>query len=407
MNRIYLDHASATPVAPEVVTAMTPFWAENFGNPSSIHTEGVLAKRALAEARKSIATILDVQADEIIFTGSATESCNLALIGTVRAWKKTHSEATPHCIVSEIEHDAVLATAKFLEGEGARISYLPVDSGGIVQTDKLAELITKDTVIISVMLANNEIGTSQPVAEIAKIIRAWKKDNRGVSRDIPTTGDQIYPLLHSDACQATNYLPLRVPVLGVDLLTINGAKIYGPKGVALLVSRRSVIIEPVSVGGGHEGGKRAGTENVPLIVGLAHALEVANLLRDTEVARLTPLRDALVQGLSKFTDITMNGSMAERLPNNIHFSMKGVDHEFIALLFDKEGISVATKSACNELDAEHSHVLLSMIRAGHNGEGSGIRMTLGRGTTAEDIDIVLQKFSAIHVLAIASRINYA
>ena len=402
MNRIYLDHASATPVAKEVVDAMVPFFLDKFGNPSSLHQEGVEAKKALDESRASIAKILDIHADEIIFTGSATESCNLALIGTVRAWKKAHLESTPHIIVSAIEHESILATAKFLEGEGALVSYLPVDIEGIVLLDTLPDLITEHTVIVSIMLANNEIGTIQPVCEVAHIIRSWKKEKRGVTRDVRAHGDQIYPLLHTDACQATNYIALRVPLLGVDLLTINGAKIYGPKGIALLVVRRPVPIFPIIVGGGHEHTRRAGTENIPLIVGFAHALRLTESMRKEESNRLTILRDNLIGCLLQIKGVSINGSLSLRLPNNVHFSLLGADYEFLSLLFDKEGTSVSTKSACNEMDSENSHVLIAMKQRGHLSPASGIRITLGRATVASDIETVLLQFSTIQNLAIAS-----
>lgn len=386
MKRIYLDHASGTPVVPEVMTAMAPFWSETFANPSSIHADGLRAKHAMGEARRSIANTFLVHPDEVVFTGSATESCNLALEGTVRAWKRSHQGEIPHVIVSAIEHDAVLATAKFLEGEGAQISYLPVDAEGVVMLPALLPLITTNTVLVSVMLANNEVGTIQPIAEIAKLIRGWKKEHRGVTRDAGVSGEQVYPLLHTDATQATNYLPLRVPSFGVDLLTLNSAKIYGPKGIGVLVVRRGIPILPIIFGGAHEMGLRAGTENVPLIVGFAEALRLAEELREKELARLTPLRDMLISKLKKIENIIINGSLSLRLPNNVNFSVRGVDHEYLALLLDARGFSVATKSACNETDAETSHVLLALHRAGHSGEQNGIRITMGRGTIKEDLD---------------------
>lgn len=392
MKRTYLDHAAATPVDAEVVEAMKPYWTEIFGNPSSIHAEGVLAKRALADARSSIAQALSVHADEIIFTGSATESAHLAVTGSVRAWMRTHPNVRPHVVVSAIEHDAVLAALRTLSPQ-IDFSYLPVDAEGIVIVDALAQTLTERTVLVSVMYANNEIGTVQPIKEIAAVIRRWKKDVRHVTRDTKTLGDAYYPLFHSDACQATNYVRLSVPELGVDLLTINAAKIYGPKGVAALVVRRGVQIESIITGGGQEGGKRGGTEHVPLIVGFARALQITESIRVDEVARLLPLRDYLIEGLSQQESVTINGSRTARLPNNVNFSVENVDHEFLVLALDAKGFAVSTKSACNEADAEHSHVLEALCVARGSGGSSGIRISLGRTTTKADIDAFL---AALH-----------
>ncbi len=395
MERIYLDHAAATPVAKEVLDAMAPFWTETFGNPSSIHRDGVLAKNAIADARRSIADELSAHADEITFTGSATESCNLALVGALLAWRDMHQGRIPHIIVSAIEHDAVRATARSLQLGGAILSLAPVDSDGIVDVEELLRAITKDTVVISVGYANNEIGVVQPLREIARTIRNWKKEVRGTSRDVRAEGDDIYPLLHSDACQATNYLELKVPHLGVDLLTINAAKIYGPKGVGLLVARRGVPITPTIVGGAQERNLRAGTENVPLIVGFAKALSIASEKRNEEAGRLALLRDYAFTEFRKHDGVTINGSTTSRLPNNINISLRGVDHEFFVLALDAKGLAVSTKSACNEADAERSHVLLALCAAGHTGEPSGLRITLGRTTTKNDIDTLITAIADI------------
>lgn len=395
MNRIYFDHAAATPLAMEVLDAMAPFWSDVFGNPSSIHREGVFARNAIAGARKSIAEELGVHADEIIFTGSATESCNLALAGTVHAWRDMHPGRTPHIVVTAIEHDAVLAAAHALQKEEVILSLAPVDKDGLVDVEELLRTITKDTVVISVGYANNEIGVVQPLRVIARAIRNWKKEVRGTSRDVRSEGDDIYPLLHSDACQATNYLELKVPHLGVDLLTINAAKIYGPKSIGLLVARRGISIMPTIVGGGQERNLRAGTENVPLIVGFAKALSIASEKRTEESARLTLLRDYAFLELKKNDALMLNGSLSFRLPNNINISLRGVDHEFFVLALDAKGIAVSTKSACNEADAEHSHVLMALRMAGHMGESSGLRITLGRATTKYDVDAFLLALSDI------------
>ncbi|KKU79290.1 MAG: Aminotransferase [Parcubacteria group bacterium GW2011_GWA2_47_7] len=389
MKRIYFDHAAATPIAKEVLTTMSLFWSDTFGNPSSIHKEGVVAQNALSEARKVIADELGAHPDEIIFTGSATESCNLALRGTVGAWKATHPEKIPHIIVCVIEHDAVLASARVLQKEGSVLTIISVDKEGLLDINELVDAITMDTVIISVGYVNNEIGVVQPLREVAHAIRRWKKDVRGVARDVRIEGDDMYPLLHTDASQATNYLELKVPHLGVDMLTINAAKIYGPKGVGLLLVRRGIPVNPITVGGGHERGLRAGTENVPLIAGFATALQRVAEQRVDESVRLALLRDHAITKLRGMEGVTINGSLTSRIPNNINISIRGVDHEFFCLALDAKGFAVSTKSACNESDAEHSHVLEALCSAGHDGESSGLRITLGRETTKKDINALL------------------
>jgi len=446
-DRIYLDNAAATPVDPRVLKAMEPFWAKNFANPGAIHKEGVAARKAVEDARGKIAALLGIHADEIVFTGSATESANLALFGAVEAWRKTHQNEIPHIIVSAIEHDAVLEPARKLEGAGVLVTRLQVDARGMVSLVALKKSLTKNTVVVSVMYANNEIGTIQPIREIAKVIRKWKKEIRGVTRDMKpekavnfsevapfkakerpqAANDARYPLFHTDATQAANYLDMHVPRLGVDMLTMNAAKIYGPKGVGLLALLRGTPLEPLVVGGGHEGGRRAGTENVPGIVGFAEALRITREIAEKENARLVALRDYAIgelkkirgiqcptlridpQGRTLYSDLVVNGDEIERLPNNVNFSIQGLDpssirprrnygsgHEFLALQLDAKGFAVATKSACNETDAETSHVLLALRRANQSGgPQSGIRLSFGRSTTKKDIDAFLDALREI------------
>lgn len=395
MKRIYLDNAAATPVAKEVVNAMEPFWSSTYGNPSSIHQEGVVAKNALTHSRTTISRELGIHADEIVFTGSATESCNLALVGAVNAWQEAHPGLTPHIIVSAIEHDAILATARVLESRGVKLSVISVDQGGFINMEELEKAIRMETVIISIMYANNEIGVIQPLRDITRLVRDWKKTHRKTSRDVHATGDALYPLVHTDACQATNYLELNIPHLGVDMLTINASKIYGPKGVALLAMRRGIPIHPMIVGGGHEYGWRAGTENIPLIAGFAEALRLVSECREKESARLTLLRDWLIVKLSEIEHVTINGELTSRLPNNVNFSVMGADHEFLTIAFDAKGIAVSTKSACNESDAENSHVLLALVAGGAVGGTSGIRVSMGRDTQKEDVEEFLKIFQIL------------
>jgi len=396
MKRIYFDHAAATPVDPRVMKAMEPFWSAHFANPGAIHKEGVLARKAVEVARAEIATLLGVHADEIVFTGSATESCNLALVGTVRAWQNAHLGRTPHIVVSQIEHDAVLEPARMLEATGVRVTRLPVDARGAVDLAALSTALDADTVLVSLMYANNEIGTIQPIREVSKIIRKWKKDVRGVTRDGKPEGDERYPLFHTDATQAANYLDMSIPRLGVDLLTMNAAKIYGPKGVGLLAVLRDTPIDAMIVGGGHERGRRAGTENIPAIIGFAEALGITREMAEGESARLAALRDYAIGGLKQVAGLIVNGDGHERLPNNINFSLPDVDVEFLCLQLDAQGFAVATKSACNETDAETSHVLVSLRDAEQSdAPQSGIRLSFGRTTTGEQVEHFVTTLRAI------------
>lgn len=393
MKRIYLDHAAATPVTPLAQSAMQPYFSEDFANPSAIHKEGVAARIAVDGARKQIAAMLRVQPSEIIFTGSATESANLAILGAVRAWKKQHPTQTPHVIISAIEHEAVFGPARALEAEGVRLSILPVSADGIVKLDELSTMITFDTVVIAVMYANNEIGTIEPIGETAKIIRKWKKEERGVVRGERPTLDDQYPLLYSDASQAPNYLECIPASLGVDMMTLSSAKVYGPKGSGLLFCARGTNMDPILHGGGQERGFRPGTENVSAIIGFQEALHQASQMRAEETERLTQIRDVTVTLLKEtFPLITVNGSLEHRLANNINFSFPDIDHEFLALALDARGFSVATKSACSETEAEISHVLLALKQEEHETRPvSGIRISMGRGTTLE----AMQEFVAV------------
>jgi cysteine desulfurase len=280
-----------------------------------------------------------------------------------------------------------------LKAHGVEVQLLPINPNGIVVVDELKKLINQNTVLVSVMYANNEIGTIQPIREIAKIIREKRKTLWGARKE-----QVMYPYFHTDACQATNYLNVNVVQLGVDLLTINAAKIYGPKGVGLLYARRGVSLSPVIVGGGQEHGLRAGTENVPLIIGFARALSVAQEIRELERARLFDLREQLLTGIrSAYPNVIVNGDMDHRLPNNLNISIANIDHEHAVIALDALGIATSTKSACNELDAEISHVLHALREA----EGdlslpqSGIRLSLGRTTTTDDIKRTTEAFEQI------------
>ena len=378
-KKIYLDYAATTPVDARVKKAMLPYLDKIYGNASALHEEGRKAKSAIVKTRKKIAEILNCKPEEVFFTGSGTESDNMAVLGTARANK----EFGRHIIASNIEHPAVLESYKQLGKEGFRTSFLRVGQEGILSLAALKKAITKDTVLVSVMYANNEIGVLQPIKEIGKIIKETKEKRKKQGNKTP-----IY--FHTDACQAASYFDLDVQKLGVDLLTLNGSKIYGPKGVGALYVRTGVKIEPVIFGGGQEKGLRSGTENTAGIMGLAKALAIAQKEREKTFQRETRLRDRLIGGIVKIIPrVVLNGHPKKRLPNNVNVSVLGVEGEAMLLLLDRCGICVSTGSACHSESLEPSHVLLALGRPYEFAHGS-LRFSLGRKTTTKDIDYVLR-----------------
>lgn len=379
-TKIYFDHAASSPVDPSVLTTMLPYFSGAFGNPSSMHTSGRKAHAVLRNAREHVADILHARADEIIFTGSGTESDNLALLGTARA-NKTHGK---RIIISAIEHKAVLESARILRSEGFEVVILPVDSTGLIHIDECMRLVTADTILVSVMYANNEIGTIEPIRELAREIHAYRKK-----------AQTEFPYFHTDACQAAQYLPIEVDELGVDLMSLNGSKIGGPKGVGILYRKNTVGMAPILVGGEQENGLRAGTENIAAIAGMSYALTKAVAKRSAESARLSRLRNYCTMNLLKLIPSAMlNGHPIERLPNNIHVSIPAVEGESMVLLLDNAGIEAATGSACSTHDLQPSHVLLAI---GQNPEiiHGSIRLTFGRETKKKDIDYFLKVFPPI------------
>ncbi|MBU4421780.1 cysteine desulfurase [Patescibacteria group bacterium] len=378
MKNIYLDNAATTKIRKEVLAEMLPFFDEKFGNPSSFHSSGKVAKDAVEVAREKIAKILNCRTHEIIFTGGGTESDNLAILGIARANK----EQGRHIITSKIEHPAVLEVCKELEKEGFEITYLPVGKNGIVKLDELKKALRKDTVLVSIMYANNEIGTIQPIREAAKIIRDnSKKKDTGV------------PYFHTDACQAAGALDLDIQKLGVDMLTLNGSKIYGPKGVGALFVKKGTKLQPLIFGGGQESGLRGGTENVPAIIGLAKALELAQAEKDN--TRLIDLRDYFIKELlDKIRRAELNGDAKLRLPNNINISIPRVEGEAMVLYLDSKGIYCSTGSACSSNSLKPSHVLLAIGRSNEMAHNS-LRFTLGRDTKKSDLDYVVEALPGI------------
>jgi len=376
-TEIYLDYAAATPIDPRVLEAMKPYLADVFGNPSSLHAAGRSAKIALDDARDAVAGFLGAKASEIVFTSGGTESDNLAIFGAARQNKKNYG----HLVTTTIEHHAVLNPIEHLvKNEGFVADYVKVNRAGLVSPEDVVSKLTEKTVLVSVIFANNEIGTIQPIVEIGKAIVRWKKDC-GRKPAEP-------PYLHTDACQAAGAFRLDVNELGVDLLTINGSKICGPKGVGCLYVRTGVRLEPQILGGGQEWRLRSGTENVAGIVGFAKALELAAVLREEENARLTALRDKAIAGLLKIPKSFLNGDADKRLPNNVNVTILDIEGEAMVLYLDEQGFRVSTGSACTSANLEPSHVIRALGLPYEAAHGS-LRLTLGRWSKEEDIDKLL------------------
>lgn len=368
MNRIYLDHAATTAVSPEVLREMLPCMTECFGNAASIHGTGREAHRALDRARKQIAAVLGAQPQEIYFTSGGSESDNWAVKGV--AWAARGRGK--HVITSAVEHHAVLNACAWLEGMGFEVTRLPVDALGRVDPDSVARAVRPDTVLISVMTANNEIGTLQPIREIGEIAR---------SRGVP---------FHTDAVQAAGHIPVNVEELQVDLLSLSAHKFHGPKGVGVLYVRRGTKLDSLIHGGAQERGLRAGTPNVPGAVGLAKALELAAASLPESADRVRALRDQLIREIrARIPDAVLNGDPERRLPGNVHFSFPGVDGEALLLRLDLAGIACSGGSACTSGAQEPSHVLAAIGQAPDLAKG-GLRMTLGEENTPEEIKEVLR-----------------
>ena len=372
-NRIYLDHAATTSLAPEVLEAMMPSLLEGWGNPSSVHGTGREARRAVEQARREIAGAIGAQPGEIYFTSGGSESDNWAIKGVAFASR----EKGNHIITSAIEHHAVLETCRWLEKQGFRVTYLAPDAGGRISPEALEKAITGDTVLISVMTANNEIGTLEPIDEMAALARA---------RGIP---------FHTDAVQAVGAVPVSVAAAGVDLLSMSAHKFHGPKGIGVLYIRGGIAIHPLIHGGGQERGIRGGTENVPAIVGMGAAITRAMNRLEDNAERITRLRDRLIQGLmERIPGARLNGHPTLRLPNNCSISIPGAEGEALLLRMDLAGIACSSGSACTSGTPEPSHVLRAIGLDQEMAEGS-LRLTLGEETTEEEIDEVLRVLPAI------------
>lgn len=384
VKNIYLDHAATTSVAPEVLRAMQPFFSTHSANPSALYKEALVANGALNAARRTCADILRAQPDTIVFTSGGTESNNQAIFGVARA----HAKHGKHIITTKIEHHSVLYPLEALTKWGYEVTYVPVDKDGLVRVDDVIKAIRPDTILISVMYANNEIGTIEPIAEIGRQLLRYRKDK-----------GEVYPFFHTDAAQAAGYLDLDVEKLHVDLMTINGGKIYGPKGSGLLYVRRGIVLEPLMYGGNQERGLRAGTENIPGMVGLAKALELAQKNKDKESKRERELVEFFYKELQKKAKITLNGPAIgdNRLPNNLNVAFKGVDGEALVIYLDSLGIAAATGSACTAQSREPSHVLAAIMRK-EAAILSSVRFTIGRSTSKADIAQTLKAIAKALIL---------
>ena len=373
MEQVYLDHSATTPPRAEVIAAMSVSLRDHWGNPSSLHATGVRALEAVERARERVAALLGAQADEIVFTASGTEADNHALVGATLAGERRGD----HIITSAVEHHAIEHTAEFLERRGARVTYLPVDATGLVDPEAVRRAITERTLLVSIMHANNEVGTLQPIAEIGAICR---------ERGVP---------FHTDAVQTFGHVPINVTEMNVDLLSLSAHKLYGPKGAGALFVRKGVRLEPYLHGGGQELGRRASTENTPGIVGLGEAAWRAGQEMAEESAHVIALRDRLIAGvLAQIPEVRLTGHPAQRLPNNASFAFRGTEGQALVLELDAAGFAVSSGSACTSGSYRPSHVLLALGLAPEAARGS-LRVSVGRGNTVEEIERFLEVLPSV------------
>lgn len=370
---VYADNAATTPVTPAVLEAMTPWLMENYGNPSSIYSIGRAARTAVEKARRQVAAALNTEPGEIYFTSCGTEADNWALKGSMRRWA---AKGKKHLITAAFEHHAILHSAKALEKEGFGVTYLPVTPEGLVDPAELEKAIREDTALVSIMLANNEIGTVQPIAELAAIAHAhgaW---------------------FHTDAVQAVGHIPVDVKALGVDMLSLSGHKFHAPKGVGALYVKKGILPNIFMDGGAQEKGRRAGTENLASIVGLGEAITVATASLEENMARITAMRDRLIDSLLQLPRTRLNGSREHRLPGNLNISFEGIEGESLLLRLDMAGICASSGSACTSGSLDPSHVLMA-IGLKHEVAHGSLRLSLSELTTEEDIDYIIAQVPPI------------
>lgn len=373
MKKVYLDYAATTPTDPQIIEAMEPYYFEKFGNASSLHAYGQEAKKALEDSRQTLADFIGAKPEEIVFTSGGTESDNFALLGAAYALEKKGN----HIITSAIEHHAITEPAKFLEKKGFKVTYLGVDKDGLVSCEDLKKAITDKTILISVMHANNEIGTLQPIEQLGKIAK-----EKGI-------------YFHTDAVQTVGHIPIKVDQLNVDLLSLSAHKFYGPKGVGALYIRKGTRLETFLRGGDQERGRRASTHNTTGIVGLAKAIELCQKTMESEIKFQSALRDRLIKEIPlNVPEVRLNGHPQQRLPNNVNFSIKYIEGESMLLSLDMLGIACSTGSACTSSSLEPSHVLLA-IGLDHATAHGSLRITLGRFTRESDIDYLLEKLPLV------------
>lgn len=372
-KKVYFDYAASTPVDPGVLNSMLPYFGEKYGNAASIHSFGQEAQIAIDESRTKIADFFGCSFREIVFTGSATESINLAIRGAIKAVK----DKKPHIVTSQIEHEAVLDTCRDLEKDGVEVTILPVSADGFVKPEDVKNALKENTVLVSIMYANNEIGAIQPIKEIGQIIKEFKESR-----------ESVYPLFHTDAVQAVNFLDCNIERLGVDLLSFSGQKIYGPKGVGGLYCKEGTPIKPIITGSGQEFGLRSGTSNVPLIVGLAEAVALLPEMKKM-AGQIEQLRDRLIERVIKeIPGAKLNGSLENRLPNNVNLNFGAVKSKFdssLIVALDLAGFAISAGSACQSKAQKPSHVLTAIGLSPQEVKKS-IRVSLGKTTTMEEID---------------------
>lgn len=368
MRKVYLDNAATTALSPKVLEQMMPYLTTIYGNPSSPHSFGQEARRGVEHARDQVAKALNALPEEIIFTGCGTESDNTVLFGVAERYKSKGN----HIITTNVEHHAILHTCEALEKRGIEVTYLPVDENGMVTAEQFANAITDKTILVSIMFANNEVGTIMPIAEIGKVCR-----ERGV-------------LFHTDAVQAVGHVPIDVKAMNIDMLSMSAHKFHGPKGVGALYMKKGIRLPAYVMGGAQERNRRAGTENVAGVVGLGAAIELATQSLEESAARMTKLRDKLIAGIAeRIPEVKLNGHPTLRLPNNVNYSIKYIEGESILLMLDMNGIAASSGSACTSGSLDPSHVLLALGLSHEIAHGS-VRLTLSDETTEEDIDYVLE-----------------
>lgn len=367
MRKVYLDNAATTALSPRVLEAMLPYFTQYYGNPSSVHAFGREAKQGLDKARDQVAKALHCEPSEVIFTGCGTESDNTVLLGVAQRY----GDKGKHIITTNVEHHAILHTCEYLEKQGYSVTYLPVDQDGLVTAEQVAAAIRPDTILVSIMFANNEVGTIMPIQEIGAVCK-----EKGV-------------LFHTDAVQAVGHIPVDVQAMHIDMLSLSAHKFHGPKGVGALYCRKGIRLPSYIMGGAQERGRRAGTENVAGIVGLGAAIQLATEQLEENRAKMTALRDRLMTGIqTRISEVKLNGHPTNRLPNNVNFSFKYIEGESILLMLDMNGIAASSGSACTSGSLDPSHVLLALGLPHEIAHGS-VRLTLGDETTEEDIDYTI------------------